>query len=294
MYVGILQYAGRRYLWWALLLVTASLVLYFDQSPAAPPSGGTWQGYTLGGIGAALIVWLSWLGIRKRRYRRVSGRLEGWASAHVYLGLTLPVVVTLHCAFQFGVNIHTLAYVLLAGVIASGAYGLYAYLRFPNTLVANRGNQSTGERLAEIEKLDKAALEAAGRCDEDIHALVNSAIERTSLGQTFTDQLLARDRSQVVYADDSKKRPALTANLNQAIVIDVLTRKIPDATKAGEVARLRQLLYAFGRRAEILQRLRREVAISLRLKLWLRVHIPLAIALLVALIAHVASVFFYW
>ena len=33
-----------------------------------PPNGGTWLGYTLGTIGALLIVWLMLFGIRKRRY----------------------------------------------------------------------------------------------------------------------------------------------------------------------------------------------------------------------------------
>lgn len=276
--------------------MAASVAVYLSQDPGLPRNGGSWQGYTLGGVGAALILWLAWLGIRKRSYRSHRGSLEGWASAHVYLGLTLPIVATLHCAFQFGTNIHTLAYVLLAGVVLSGLYGLYSYLRFPGLLVRNRGNQSPDQRFDELDRIDREALETASRCDEDVHAMVNSALERTALGRGFRDQLVARDRSRVLLPDTGKHggRTAVRRNDNQQAVIDYLVRKIPDTSKQGEAERLRHLLYVFGRRAEILQRIRRELSLQLRLKLWLCFHIPLTVGLLVALSAHVLSVFFYW
>lgn len=299
MYVGILKYAGRRYLWWALLLVAVSLALYFSQSQNLPRSGGSWQGYALGVAGALLIIWLAWLGLRKRRYRSNRGTLLGWASAHVYLGLALLVVATLHTAFQFGWNIHTLAYALMVAVILSGLCGLVAYLRLPAALVGNRGNQSTPERLAELDEIDQQAQGIAARCDDATYALVHSALERTALSHSFSDQLRARDRSRVLRPADEgsgrrKPKEHWIDNPDQRVVIDYLTRRIPDTSKRGEAERLRELLYVFGRRAEILQRLRRETAIQLRLKLWLCFHIPLTIALLVALAAHIVAVFFYW
>ena len=177
MYTGILKHGGRRYLWWALILTAISTLVYLSQDASQPPSGGTWQGYGLGGLGVLLILWLAWLGIRKRSYKRNSGTIRGWVSAHVYLGLTLPVIATLHCAFQFGANIHTLAYVLMMIVIISGGYGLYVYLRFPRVQVGNRENQSQDERLAEIDELDQKALEAAAHCDDSVYGVVATAID---------------------------------------------------------------------------------------------------------------------
>ncbi len=56
MYESILRYRGSRYLWYALGLLIASLCVYLSQDPAAPPSGSTWQGYVLGGIGADILL----------------------------------------------------------------------------------------------------------------------------------------------------------------------------------------------------------------------------------------------
>lgn len=281
-------------------MVTASVALYLSQPASLPRNGGSWQGYGLGGLGTLLIVWLAWLGIRKRSFQRNSGSLQAWTSAHVYLGLSLPVVVTLHCAFQFGWNIHTLAYALMAGVIVSGGYGLYSYLRFPRLLVDNRGQQSMDMRLQELALIDQAALDTAGLCDDIVQSSVNSALERTAIGGSFWDQLRARDRSLVIFPatpikPNTKPKPSTRrANTDQEAIITFLTQRIPDTSKHGEVEQLRDLLKGFGRRAEILRRVRREVSLQLRLKLWLCFHIPLTVALIVALGAHIFSVFFYW
>jgi hypothetical protein len=56
-----------------------------------------------------------------------------------------------------------------------------------------------------------------------------------------------------------------------------------------------QQLYALMvRKQELVGRARRAVALKARIDVWLYVHVPLTIALLAALLAHVVSVFFYW
>jgi hypothetical protein len=86
---SILTYAKSRYLWTSLALMGGSLAAYIWHDPGGPPNGGTWLGYTLGTIAAALIVWLMLFGIRKRNYVTSPGTLRGWLSAHVYLGTSL-------------------------------------------------------------------------------------------------------------------------------------------------------------------------------------------------------------
>ena len=108
MYQSITGYKGARYFWVAIALSAASALAYWWHQPINSPNGGTWLGYTLGTIGALLIIWLMLLGVRKRSYNSNVGNVQGWTSAHVYLGTALLVVATLHCGLQFGTNIHTL------------------------------------------------------------------------------------------------------------------------------------------------------------------------------------------
>jgi len=89
MHQSLLVFHRYRYLKLAVLLLIAAVAAYVWQKPEGPPNGGTWLGYVLGTVSALLIVWLMWLGVRKRRYRSTLGSVEGWTSAHVYLGLAL-------------------------------------------------------------------------------------------------------------------------------------------------------------------------------------------------------------
>ncbi len=293
LYVNLLSYNKRRYFWVALAVIIVSALIYASQDASLPPNGGSWQGYVLGTAGALLICWLTWLGIRKRSWNKGSGALEGWASAHVYLGLALVFVATFHTGFQLGINIHTLAYVLMMIVIVSGIYGLYAYMNYPEHLARNRANQSFDAWMIELDKVDKTIAVASEKCDAEVQNVVSSAVARTTIGGGLLDHLRTRDNSMVEIPGNSG--PArLLHNRNQQTVIDFLVSKIPDTSKAGEVDHLRSLLYAFGRRADILQRLRKELGLLAKLKIWLSVHIPVTVALIVALAAHIFSVFFYW
>jgi len=292
MYSNVLNYRGKRYLWLALGLLLVSVLLYLSQRPTLPPNGGSWQGYVLGSIALTRILWLSWLGIRKRRYQSNLGSLQGWTSAHIYLGIVVPLIATLHGAFQFGVNVHTLAWALMCLVVLSGFYGLYAYLRHPRAMVENRANQSFDERLADLAAADEKALALGAQCDPGVDAVITSCIERSALGGGFWDQLLQRDRSTVLLPTDRGER--MSDNRNQDAVANYIADSLTRSSKAGEAQRLQQLLAIVVRRRELLCRLRREISLQLRLKLWLSIHIPATVALLAALLVHIFTVFFYW
>ena len=148
--------AHRQYLYLKIAggLAALSALAYALHSPPSPPNGGTWLGYALGTLGALLIVWLAWFCVRKRQYASTLGSLKDWLSGHVYLGASLIVVATLHTGFEFGWNIHTLAYVLMILVILSGFFGIYTYWRYPALLTENRAGQTDEAMLAEIAELD--------------------------------------------------------------------------------------------------------------------------------------------
>lgn len=288
---GLLTHSGRLYLWWALLLSLGSLGLYYTQAPTGiqPPNGGTWQGYILGTIGACLIVWLSLLGIRKRRYSSRIGTVAGWASAHVYLGLALLLVATLHCAWQFGWNVHTLAYALMCGVIGSGLYGLFVYLRLPQVQAQNRAGKDREAWLDELRSIDTQIQSVAAKADADTQTMSLSAQSLTAIGKSIWAQLWGLDGSRV-----NLPARGLIKNTDQAAVIDYLARHIPSARTRREAEVLNELLDLFGRRKVLLGRMREDLRLSAHLKIWLFFHVPLTLALLVALCIHIVVVFYYW
>lgn len=293
---NILKYRSARYLWTSVAITVASVAVYVSQDPSEPRNGGTWQGYVLGTAGALLIVWLSALGIRKRAYRSRLGSVQGWTSAHVYLGTVLVLVATLHCAAQFGWNVHTLAYALMVVVVLSGFFGVYTYLVHPRLLSDVRSGGSRDALFAELFELDKKGRGLARQCDPDIQGAVLSSIARTSLGGGVLAQLLGRDGSRFIAASAGSdgKPVAAIPNRDQQAVIDLVASTVPRANKHTEAANLQTLLSVLSRRQTILQRLRRDVRLQGWLRVWLYVHVPITIGLLAALTAHIVATFVYW
>jgi len=286
-----LQYARFRYLWVALGLLTLSSGLYWLQDSTTPPSGGTWQGLTLGIVAGLLIFWLNYLGVRKRRYGK-SGSLQGWVSAHVYLGTALVGISLFHSAGQLGWNVHSLFFWLMIAVIVSGMFGILGYLSLPRRLSSIRNTRSRAEIIEELTKLEHACLERAAACSENVGMAVRTALEQTRIGGSVSRQLLGRDRSsfEEVTSAGAKRR----SNSGQRKLLRYLSQQSTQTRDAKETTALRHLLSLTARRQDLLARLRRDVQIQGLLQVWLYVHVPLAIAVLCALVIHVVVVFWYW
>ncbi|MFM7626188.1 MAG: hypothetical protein ACKO7G_06925 [Gammaproteobacteria bacterium] len=289
MHQSFLDHAGRRYLKAALALCAASIALYLWHDPRSPPNGGTWLGYTLGGIGAALILWLTALGIRKRSYASSLGTVQGWVSAHVYLGLALIVVATLHAGFQFGWNIHTLCYALMVVVIVSGLVGVVLYRRYPEQMSRNRVQQTQDGMLEEIGELDARALRIAKQLPPEFDAALRANMAGTHIGGGALAILSARDRSEVALPG-----AASVGNVGQGRMLDWLGGQLSRSTDPERSRLVNDLLSIVGARRVLLRRLQRDARMRAWLEAWLYLHVPVTFGLLGALIAHVVSVFLYW
>lgn len=276
MHESILVYRRFRYLRFAALVALLCVVAYAAHQPLTSPNGGTWLGYGLGTIGALLILWLMWFGVRKRRYNRGASLLEDWLSAHVYLGLALIVVATLHTGFQFGWNVHTLAYSLMILVIVSGVFGVYAYMRFPALMTENRRSLTLDQMLAQMSELDAECREIAMSLGDEVNAATLDASENTRIGGGVMRQISGKE-------PDCATARAL-----------VKVRALADQADMSQAAPLRRLISLLTRKDELLRRARRDVQLKALMDIWLYVHVPLSFALLAALLAHVISVFYYW
>jgi hypothetical protein len=293
MHQSFLSYRRKRYLWIALALCVAAIAAYAWHAPRSTPNGGTWLGYTLGTIGAVLILWLTALGIRKRSYKSRLGTVQGWVSAHVYLGLALIVIVTLHTGFQFGWNIHTVAYALMVLVIVSGLIGISAYLRLPREMSQNRASLTREQMWAEVDDLDQRCIRIAGALPGEFRDAATSNRDRTRIGGSPWAVLAGSDRSQVMLPA-AGGAAVLQLNRDQSRMLDWLGSQLARSNDGERSRTIGELISVVSARRVVLKRLRRDAQIRGWLEIWLYVHVPLSLGLLGALIAHVVSVFVYW
>ncbi len=287
MHTSFLSHAGGRYFWVAFGLITGCSVAYWIHEPPQSPNGGTWLGYTLGTLGFLMILWLAYLGRRKRNFRKGWGTVRGWVSAHVYLGGSLLIVATLHTGFQFGWNVHTLAFVLMCLVIFSGFFGVWAYRIYPAVRNELKNSRTLDDLFLQLEELDGQMMKLGAGAGDDIRGVVSSAIERTVIGGGYLDQLLGRDNSRVVI------NGTVMANEGQQKALDYLVQRL-SRMQGEETARLSEIVRAFGDRKRLLDTIREDIRMHGILQSWLMFHVPVTFALLAALIAHVYSVFVYW
>lgn len=304
---SFLSYRRYFYLKIALALCVGAALAYALHHPSGPPNGSTWLGYTLGTLGAALIGWLAWFGVRKRHYHGTNNRLVGWLSAHIYLGASLIVIVTLHSGFQLGWNVHSLAYVLTLLVVASGFYGLYTYISYPRRLATNRGGMTRDSMIADVAELDRECLALADGVGQGAHKVVLQSIEQTVLGGSLLEQLwgdparrsatagisqgldevrrrVARGAPQIAHAEDDEK----------TAIAFLAEHMMADGGGPGRLEKIARLFDLITRKRNLVERIQRDIQYQSRLAFWLYLHVPLSVALLAALFTHVFAVFFYW
>ncbi len=90
MHRSFLTYRNGRYLKLGLAAAVLSIAVYsisYIRAPMVPPGGGTILGLIYGLVATAAIVLLMAYNVRKRSYRSRFGMLQGWLSAHFYMGL---------------------------------------------------------------------------------------------------------------------------------------------------------------------------------------------------------------
>ena len=273
---GFLRHKRYRWLKIAVALSLLSLLGYAMIDVQPRHNGGSWYGYTLGTIGALLILWLTMLGIRKRAMTRGRWSLKAWTSAHVYLGLSLIVIATLHTGFQFGWNVHTLAYGLMMLVILSGIYGISVYATLPKNLSDNSADFTRPQMIDAVQKLDRQLQTAA----QPLRVADTEIVRRSLDDDPFRGGVMRRLSGNY-------------PNCRTARALRELRRRV--ATATGEEAdALEAVVKLLERKGAALARIRQQMRIRALLEVWLYVHVPVTFALIAALAAHIVSVFFYW
>ncbi|MEM1298133.1 MAG: hypothetical protein AAGH68_02555 [Pseudomonadota bacterium] len=288
MYVQTGFLESRFWFWAGILLSVAALAAFIFYDPPGGRDGSTIVGYGLGGLSALIVVYLAWLGVRKRRFSSSTGRRRNVVSAHVYLGLALLVTATLHTGFEFEWSVHTLGYVLLLIVVLSGIWGITVYSGLPEKMSRNLSDMIVEKKrfdMSELEQLEVDLEEVDGRLErilqflpDDFRPAIRLSLDKTKIGGGLFSILSGSSKRCATAKAETQVRGLIDSGSYDEDVRKRLTDLVADLARKREVAAC----------------LRRDARYRAMLKIWLWFHVPLTAALVVTLIAHVTLVFFYW
>jgi hypothetical protein len=271
-----LTYGRKRWMWCALVSAGLLLVSYEIYRRQTVPQGSTPMGLLYGVVGTIAIGVLMALGIRRRAYASGLGTMQGWTSAHVYVGLLTLLLIPLHAGFEFGLDIHTLAFVLLVVVVVTGIVGVALY-------------QTVPQRLTKYE----AGLQA-DKIDREINRLLT---EMRKLTRDKSDAFVKIYRDEV--ARLRTQRPNCWAVFFAGVQADPVSSRAEGLARAvvgvpdKEHAAFQVLSKLMLQVSQLESVLGSQMRLKNLLEAWLYVHVPTSMAMVAAVVIHLVVVFFY-
>jgi hypothetical protein len=273
---SFLTYRSGRWFWISFATAVGLVLHYISYQSRTVAYGGSIEGLLYGVAGTGLIAVLMYLGIRKRSYASSTGTLQGWVSAHVYLGLLTLLLIPMHAGFRFGWDVHTLAFVLLAVVVLSGVLGLFLYRNIPGRLTRYEAGQQADKIDPEIARL-LADMRALMKDKSDVlvqiyKAELAASQSRAPKGWSLLLKGLGGDLLAARSADLAKKVSTIPSS-------DQATFQI-----------LSQLLL---KKTQLEVNLQHQMRLRNALQAWLYIHVPVSIAMVLAVGVHLVAVFLY-
>jgi hypothetical protein len=272
--------------WIAAALLVLLVASYVGLARASGPThGGSPWGIGYGIAASALVLLLVAFGWRKRAYRSKVGTLEGWLQAHVYLGVLVLAVVLLHTGFRFEDRVAVATFAVMGLVVLSGLVGAAFYTVYPRLLTEVQSDLSPAETSERLNRLTTSMARLASgrsRAFEGVYReVVSGAIPRGLAGwKLLLGRLPGGGRRGAEAGPGGAARGGRWTGL--------LARVPPE-----EQEPLRQLLMLARQHRELHLRLAYQERYKNLLDVWLWVHVPLSVVLLILIAAHVAAAFYF-
>ena len=202
-------------------------------------------GHPLGWAGIAMLLLLLGYSIRKRvSWLQPLGALGHWLSAHVFLGLMGPLLITFHCGFKVE-GLVSISYWSMIITMLSGVFGRYIYVQIPSSVIG--GRQSLATLTREADDLTQGLRQLLGARADDLLADEVSWRRDVSGWQAISILLL-----------DDLRRPLLRWRLRRRLRTETDPNRRPGR---GEVRRImalmeqRRLLHRRTAAAEAMERI---------------------------------------
>jgi hypothetical protein len=143
---------------------------------------------------------------KKWRWLQRFGKTKNWLDFHILLGVSAPLIITLHSSFKFQ-GLAGVAYWLMMAVMASGFVGRYIYAQIPKSL------NETALSLDEIEKLCSAARADLARQQVIAGNYLEAVLRVPDAGQV---EEMSMGRALLTMFWRDLRRPFQTAGLRRA------------------------------------------------------------------------------
>ena len=162
-------------------------------------------------------------------------------------------------------------------MIASGAYGVFAYLRYPRLMSENMSGSSAAGLKKEMADLDVRIARLTQRLPDSFAEAARSSLDNTKIGGGFFTLL-----------------GGSSAGCGSARGRDMAKAQADQLSDPGQMTVATEFVSSLSRKAEIASRLRKDLSYKALMDVWLWLHVPLTLGLIASLAAHVLIVFFYW
>ncbi len=296
-------------------LILAVIGLYdFSEGGFRFPGGSSTTGYLLGVVAGLIIVFEVLLWPRKKLMRRWRiGRVRTWMSAHIWLGLLTVPLSLVHSGFPWSGSVASMTMILLLVVVGSGVFGLCLQHYIPRKMTQSWPNETVYTQIALVAKQIVAEADAlvsattgsiVGDTDwselypadkggtDGTNAFVGA---RRSIVNIYGRAIIAELPTQPIlntqiiasayesqirnYLQSGKKGTSLfkDANKQRIFFADLSEKVVPEA---------QFLVDSLNQSCHERRQFDQQESLHRWLHLWLGVHLPLSIALLVLLVWH--------
>jgi hypothetical protein len=256
------------------VISTVAYILYAVETPSGP-RGGSALGLTFGIAGYAMMLYAGLLGARKQVPTWRIGRAQTWMRSHLWLGLLSLLLILFHAGFVFRGPLTLILMLLLFIVIGSGILGAAIQHYVPSLMTSRVPLETIYEEIPHVraqlrEEADQLAASICGPLEAEASQTVLVEIEHDDR-ERFREAYLHKVRPYL--ADPEIQGAELADPLRSGETFEALRRLLAPATH-GVLDDLENI-------CEEEQQLSRQIRIYRWLHVWLLVHVPLSIALLV-------------
>ena len=308
-------------------IALGSIVFYLlysmNSSTGRWPGGSSLPGVLFGIAGAGIILFEFLLWPRKwpkvRAWR--IGKTQAWMRAHIWLGLlSVPIVVLHHgLAMEWGGLLTWLLMLSFWGVIISGVVGLYLqqvlpsymlhslpaesiYSQLPSLagqmvtdaeqLLSEVSGMRVGDAESEVEDGDEVVRHVVVGAVRSIGNVKGKVLETQSADRKH---LSREDSAKLVQAFENTIRPYLIGGAGSESPIKNKTHAMTFfSSLEGSVSPdAREMVDTLREFAETRRQFDEQARVHRVLHGWLSVHLPLSVALVLLLMAHIVTAVWY-